>query len=119
MRGVLFLASILTATAAVAFEGNYGVTFGDARKTLSIVATGPGTFAVSVEVAFPACSGVLERATGTVVGDRLSVVSRETAGTCRLDLRRRGDGIWVNETSCLASHGRTCAFGGFYPPASR
>ncbi|RYE39759.1 MAG: hypothetical protein EOP21_10305 [Hyphomicrobiales bacterium] len=78
-----------------------------------ITPTGNGGQSVKLSVSAERCVGKLD-AIGRMQGDALVASPPKTDDSCRITIRKTGNGISIDEDKCLYWHGAACEFSGPY-----
>lgn len=119
IRTALFLAALAAATPVVAqnsqtsprVEGRFRGVAPGFNQELVIQKVDEDRYNVSVSVSSPGCKGSMQ-GTGTVQG--ITMVIKDAAGACTLNLMRGGPNVQIDVESCSGYTGASCDFGGTY-----
>lgn len=119
LRTILFLAAVAAAMPVLAqnsqtsprVEGRFRGTAPGYNQELAIQKIDEDRYSVSVSVSAPGCKGAMQ-GTGTVSG--ITMVIKDSAGACTLNLMRGGPNVQIDVESCSGYTGPTCDFGGTY-----
>ncbi len=108
-----FVAALLAASSAAAFEGRYAAGSKRYAQSLVVAKRADGRFDVTANVATRGCAGEFE-GVGARDGDVLRAEAKFESETCALTLRRTKKGVSALEDHCLPFHGAACEFSGDY-----
>ena len=111
ISALAFVAAILAADGAFAFEGRYIAGDKSYRQELTIGKRADGRFNVTAVVGTEGCWGIVDNAVGAADGDTLKAESKEDNETCVLVIRRTKNGVSLEgDDHCIDFHGSSCEF---------